>query len=129
MAIYGNQLQFFTEQFRNFEYCSMKPNAVASYSQRTPLGTVRGVFQYMKRGELRRENDTLADVDVPTFWTKNKLVAGNFIVKDEELLRITNSADWFFEGGFYCYVLEHITGNTDKQTPHDYVDLGQNSYD
>lgn len=129
MAIYGNQLQFFTEQFRNFEYCSMKPNAVASYSQRTPLGTVRGVFQYMKRGELRRENDTLADVDVPTFWTKKKLVVGNFIVKDEELLRITNSADWFFEGGFYCYVLEHITGNTDKQTPHDYVDLGQNSYD
>lgn len=129
MAIYGNQLLFFTEQFRTFDYFSMKPNAVASYSPKEMLGKVRGVFQYMKKGELRRENDTLADVDVPTFWTKSHLVVGNFILKDDEIYRITNSADWLFEGGFCCYVLEHIVGNTDVQKPHEYVNLGQNNYD
>ena len=130
MAVYGDMLAFFSEQFRYFDYFTMKPNTVASYSAREPLGKVRGVFQYMKRGELRREEATLADVNVPTFWTRQKLKVGDyFIQKEDEIYRIVNPADWFFEGGFCCYVLESVIGNTDEQQPFEYVDLGQNSYD
>lgn len=127
--IYGDQLAFFPEQFRMFEYFTMSPNTVGSYSKRVSLGKVRGCFQYMKRGELRRENDTLADTNVPTLWTRRKLRAGDFIEANDETLRITNSANWLFEGGFYCYVLETVVGNTDKQTEHEYVNLGQDSYE
>jgi len=128
--VYGDQLAFFSEQFRYFDYFTMKPNTVASYSTREPLGKVRGVFQYMKRGELRREESTLADVNVPTFWTRQKLKVGDyFIQKEDEIYRIVNPADWLFEGGFCCYVLESVIGNTDEQQPFEYVDLGQNSYD
>lgn len=130
MAVYGDMLAFFSEQFRYFDYFTMKPNTVASYSAREPLGKVRGVFQYMKRGELRREEATLADVNVPTFWTRQKLKVGDyFIQKEDEIYRIVNPADWLFEGGFCCYVLESVIGNTDEQQSFEYVDLGQNSYD
>ena len=130
MAIYGNMLAFFSEQFRMFDYFHMSPEPGASYSKRDSLRKVKGVFQYMKRGELRRENETLADVNLPTFWTREKLKVGDyFIRKEDELYRIVNPADWLYEGGFNCYVLESVVGNSDVQKPFEYVNLGQNSYD
>ena len=84
----------------------------------------------MKKGELKRENDTLEDTNIPTFWTRQKLKVGNyFLQKDDELYRIVNPADWLFEGGFHCYVLETFVGNSDVQVNFEDVDLGQNSYD
>lgn len=130
MAVYGDMLVFFNEQRRSVNYFTMSPNIVASYSTRKDLGKVTGVFQYMKRGELTRENDTLADVNVPTFWTRQKLEVGNFFIeKDDEIFRIINPADWTFEGGFNIYVLETFVGNSDVQKPFKHVNLGQNNYD
>lgn len=129
MAVYGNMLNFFPEQFRSFNYYSMKAQPVASYSTRKNLGKVRGIFQYMKKGELSRQNDVLADVNVPTFWTKKTLAVGNFIEKDDELYRIVNPAEWLFEGGFHCYVMETFVGNSDVQVPDTEVNLGQSDYD
>ena len=130
MAVYGDQLAFFQEQFRDFEYFHMSPKVTASYTTRDNIRKVRGVFQYMKRGELRRENETLDDVNLPTFWTREKLKTGDyFIQKDDETYRIVNPADWLFEGGFNCYVLESVIGNTDQQKPFEHVNLGQNSYE
>ena len=128
MAVYGDQLAFFAEQFRMFDYFSMKPLPTGSYTPREDLGKVKGVFQYMKKGDLIRENDTEAETDVPTFWTRQKLVVGNFIQKEDELYRITSDYTWKFEGNFYCYSLETFIGSSDKQIPFDYVDIGQNSY-
>ena len=130
MAIYGDLLSFFPEQFRMVSYFCMKPLSVASSTEREDLGKVRGIFQYMKKGELKRENDTLEDTNIPTFWTRQKLKVGNyFLQKDDELYRIVNPADWLFEGGFHCYVLETFVGNSDVQVNFEDVDLGQNSYD
>lgn len=129
MAVYGDQLAFYAEQFRMFDYFSMKPHPVASYSQRVFLGKIKGVFQYVKKGDLIRENDTEADVNVPTIWTRTKLTVGNFIEMDEELYRISSDYPWKFEGGFYCYSLESFVGNSDKQEPFTDVNLGQNNYD
>lgn len=129
MAVYGDQLAFFAEQFRMFEYFSMKPLPNGSYSTRVPLGEIKGVFQFVKRGDLIRENDTEADTNVPTIWTRTKLKVGNFIVMDEELYRITSDYTWKFEGNFYCYSLETFVGNSDAQKPFEYVNIGQNSYE
>lgn len=127
--IYGDQLAFFTEQFRMFDYFSMKPLPVASYSQRVSLGKIKGVFQHVKKGDLIRENDTEADVNVPTIWTRTKLQVGNFIQMEDELYRITSDYTWKFEGGFYCYSLETFVGNSDVQQPFEYVNIGQGHYD
>ena len=130
MAVYGDMLVFFNEQRRSFKYFHMSPKPVASYSQREYLGNVTGVFQYMKRGELIRENDALADTNVPTLWTRQSLKVGDyFIEKGDETYRIVNPADWTFEGGFNVYVLETFVGNSDKQEPFEYVNLGQNDYE
>lgn len=130
MAVYGDMLAFFSEQRRSFKYFHMTPKPVASYSQREYLGNITGVFQYMKRGELIRENDALADTNVPTLWTRQSLKVGDyFIEKGDETYRIVNPADWTFEGGFNVYVLETFVGNSDKQEPFEYVNIGQNDYD
>jgi hypothetical protein len=130
MAIYGDMLSFFPEQFRQFDYFRMKPNTVASYTKREDVRKVTGVFQYMKKGELRREEDTQSDVNIPTFWTRQKLNVGEgFIQKEDELYRIVNPADWLFEGGFNVYILETFVGNSDVQEPFEDVNIGQNSYD
>lgn len=129
MGVYGDSLAFFAEQFRIFDYFSMNPLPVASYSKRVFLGRIKGVFQYVKKGDLIRENDTEADVNVPTIWTHTKLKVGNFIEMDGELYRITSDYPWKFEGGFYCYSLESFVGNSDAQTPFTDVNLGQNNYD
>lgn len=128
MAVYGDQLAFFAEQFRMFDYFSMKPLPTGSYTPREDLGKVKGVFQYMKKGDLLRENEVEAETDIPTFWTRKKLVVGNFIQKEDELYRIVSDYTWNFEGNFYCYSLETFIGNSDKQEEFDYVDIGQNSY-
>lgn len=128
--IYDDMLCFFQEQFRQFDYFRMKPNTVASYSKREDERKVTGVFQYAKKGELKRENDTESDVNIPTFWTREKLNVGEgFIQKEDELYRIVNPADWLFEGGFNVYILESFVGNSDVQEPFEDVDIGQNSYD
>ena len=129
MGIYGDQLAYFPEQFRMFEYFSMTPLPNGSYSTRVPLGKIKGVSQYVKRGDLIRENDTEADTNVPTIWTRTKLKVGNFIVMEDELYRITSDYTWKFEGSFYCYSLETFVGNSDAQTPHPYVNIGQHSYE
>lgn len=128
MGVYGDQLAFFTEQFRMFKYFSMNPLPVASYSQRVFLGNIKGVFQYVKKGDLIRENEVEADVNVPTIWTRTKLKVGNFIEMDDELYRITSDYPWKFEGGFYCYSLETFVGNSDAQEPFENVNLGQDDY-
>ena len=128
MAVYGEQLAFFAEQFRMFDYFSMKPLPTGSYTPRESLGKVKGVFQYMKKGDLIRENEVEAETDVPTFWTRQKLKVGNFIQKEDELYRITSDYTWKFEGNFYCYSLETFIGSSDKQIPFEHVDLGQNGY-
>ena len=128
MGVYGDQLAFFAEQFRMFEYFSMKPLPTGSYTPRESLGKVKGVFQYMKRGDLVRENEVEAETDVPTFWTRQKLIVGNFIQKEDELYRITSDYTWKFEGNFYVYSLETFIGNSDVQKPFDYVNIGQNDY-
>lgn len=128
MGVYGDQLAFFAEQFRIFEYFSMKPLPTGSYTPRESLGKVKGVFQYMKRGDLVRENEVEAETDVPTFWTRQKLIVGNFIQKEDELYRITSDYTWKFEGNFYVYSLETFIGSSDVQKPFDYVNIGQNDY-
>ncbi len=128
-CVYGDQLAFFAEQFRMVEYFSMKPLPAGSYTPRESLGKVKGVFQYMKRGDLIRENEVEAETDVPTFWTRKKLVVGNFIQKEDELYRIVSDWTWKFEGGFYVYSLETFIGNSDVQAPFEYVNIGQNDYE
>lgn len=124
MAIYGDQLAYFPEQFRSFEYCSMNTQTVSGYDSRTSLGTVRGVLQYLKKGELTQENDALSDVSIPTFWTRKKLILNNFLIIEDEVYKITNDINWLFQGGFYCYILETVTSNTDVQEAFTDVDYG-----
>lgn len=130
MAVYGEMIGFFPELFQTFNYFYMTPLTVAGFSERENEQTIRAVFQYVKKGSLKEEGYTLSDVDVPSIWTKSKLVNGWFIEdKDKNIYRIVNSSQWEQTGGFYLYSLETYTGNTDKQTEFIDVDIGIGDYD
>lgn len=128
MGVYGDQLAFFQEQFRRFDYFSMEAKPVAGYRKRVELGKIRGVFQYVKRGDLGREDETLAEETIPTVWTRTKLRVGNFLYIEEDNYRIVKPYTWKFEGNFYCYELELVVANTDEQKPMEGVNLGQGDY-
>lgn len=126
MAVYGNQLLFFSEQFRLFPVYTMNPLPSGSYTKRKFLGKVKGVFQFVKRGNLTRENDAEADVNVPVLWTRTKMDINKnlFVVHDDILYRIKGGDNWKYEGGFYSYLLEVFIGNSDVQKPTENVNLG-----
>ena len=128
MAVYGDMLAFFPEQFRMFDYYEVETKTVAGYTKRKSLGKIKGVMQYLKKGEYMRQNDTLADTSVPTVWTRTKLKAGNLLVIDGEDFRITNNQPWQFQGGFNCYILETFVASKDTQKPMPNVNIGQNSF-
>ena len=128
MAVYGNMLNYFPELMRQFDYFSMKPQPVASYSKREDLGKVTGVFQFVKKGELRIATDTIAETEFPTFWTKKELVVGNFMTIEGTDYRICNDFKWMYEGEFRVYGLETFVGNSDKQEPIPDVKIGPGLY-
>lgn len=128
MAVYGDILAFFPEQFRMFDYYEVEAKTVAGYAKRKSLGKIKGVMQYLKKGEYMRQNDTLADTSVPTVWTRAKLKSGNLLVIDGEDFRITNNQPWLFQGGFNCYILETFVASKDTQKPMPNVNIGQNSF-
>lgn len=127
--IYGDQLSFFTEQFRYVSYFKMPPNVVASFSRRTELGKVKGVFQYVNKSDYIKEADTLNAIGHTTFWTREKLDMGNFIEFEEQVYRLKGSYGWGMESGFYVYELAVVTGVIDTQEPMRDVNLGVRDYD
>lgn len=126
MAVYGGMLPFFSEQARRFPLYTMNPLPKGGYSKRIAVGYITAIFQYVKKGNLTRENDTEADVNVPVIWSRVKLdISKNlFIVNDDTLFRLKGGDNWYFEGGFYSYILEEFVGNSDSQVPHEDVNLG-----
>lgn len=127
--IYGDMLAFFPEQFRMFDYFHISPDVAVSYKTIEKLPPIKGILQYVKKGELRQENDTISNVNVPTLWTRQPLKVGDyFIKKDSETFRVIKPVDWLFEGGFCCYELSSVVGNVGDEQPFDDVNLGQNDY-
>ena len=131
MSVYGDTLCFFPELIRKYYYLTMLPKVGSSYGRLKILGAPRGAFQKVKRGELQRTNDTLSNVDVPTFWTRENLSIGNFFIQEKKgatMYRIVKNADFLFEAGFNCYELETVVGNTGTQKPIEGVNLGASDY-
>lgn len=116
MAVYGDVLSAFPEQFERFEYFEMKPKGTVGYYPRKSLGFVTGVFQYVKRAVFEQAGDTLSEIKVPTLWTRKKLSVGNWINSSGTALRIVKEYNWKKQGGFIAYELEEAATITDKQS-------------
>lgn len=129
-GIYGDLLTHFVEQFREVSYFYMKPNTTSGFTNKTDLGKVRGVFQFVKQSELKQQDETLSDVAVPTFWTRGSLSFGNYFISfDDQTYRIKNRNKWNFEAGFNCYILELVTNWSAKSEPHEDVRTGADDYE
>lgn len=134
MAVYGDQLAFFHEQFLTFRNYSLQPETVAGFEKRVLIGRFSGVLQELKGGELVVEGETLNATEVPTLWTRAYIKPNTFVVPDkgdyaDGLYKVTNAASHKHQGNFRVYTLQLVTGSTDEQTENEDVDFGGNSYD
>lgn len=134
MAVYGDQLAFFSEQFIRIKNYSMEPNTVAGFKERVFICDFRGVLQELKGGSFDKEGETLNETEVPTIWTRKNLKTGTFIVPDEGdykgiIYRITSPQGFKKPGGFYVYTLQRVVGSTDEQKVNTSVDYGVSAYE
>lgn len=118
-GIYGDMLAYFPELMRVYYNFTMEPLASGGYEERSTPVKIKGILAFVRSGRIVMENDTISSTDRPFFWSRRKLTPATFISDtlslDGKIYRICEDSDWTYEGGFYPYELQTVTGNTDTQ--------------
>jgi hypothetical protein len=123
-------LLLFPELFITVSSFNMRPKTVGGYTTRTDVVSVRGILQNVRAGDLGIEEETLADINIPAFWTRAVLALDAYIeLADGSLYKRTKNNNWKREGAFTVYVLETVVSTTDNQVPDTAVVFGVNQYD
>lgn len=129
MAIYGDMLSFFPELKKRYVYFRARPLVGGGYGPRTNVGTITGILQYVKAGDILKQNDTEADVEVPAFWTRTKMLMDSYLEDEDGVIyKRTKPTDWKNHGNFYVYVLETVVGILDEQPSNPSVSVVNGRY-
>jgi hypothetical protein len=129
MAIYGDILSFFPELKKKYVYFRARPLTTGGYGTRTDVGTIVGILQYVKSGDILKQNDTEADVEVPAFWTRTKMHMDSYLEDEDGVVyKRTKPNDWKSYGNFYVYVLETVVNILDTQTSNPSVSVVNGRY-
>lgn len=117
MAIYGDMLAFFPELKRKYVTFRMAPQVKGMYGPRANEGTIIGILQNVKYGDIVKQGNTEADTEVPVLWTRAELLIDSYI-EDEDgvVFKRTRPSDWHNYGGFRAYVLETVVGASDQES-------------
>lgn len=115
MAIYGEMLLSFPEQFRSFTYFDMPALINDSYGTRTNISTIQGVVQNAGT-DIKDSNGNIVKTDEMNIWTMANLIHGRFIEFNSIVYRIIPGNDWPTEGGFYSYTIKKLVGSNGTST-------------
>lgn len=116
MAVYGEALLAFPEQFRDFSYFDADPKIGDGYEARENEKRGSGVI-HTATSRVKDTNGNLTLLRKYSLWTDKKIGAGAFVEFENLVYRTMSDADWPTEGGFYEYDLEKVTGSTIRKTP------------
>jgi hypothetical protein len=112
MAVYGEMLLHFPEQFREFTYFDMIPLENAGYTvdpnftPRTLIGILQNSTTMVKEG-----NGNIVTQANEFLWTANLLDMGKFVQFGATIFRIIPANDWVTEGGFTQYTIQRLVGD------------------
>jgi hypothetical protein len=129
MAVYGNMLAAFPELMRNYEVFKMAPRIGAGYNERHDKRTVRGYMSWRKSREMGIEGDARMRNDRGTFWEqhhwsigKSQIEQGDYVELKNRLFIFVEDDDFGMEGGFSRWLIQQVSGNTDRQVTNTKVD-------
>jgi hypothetical protein len=133
-GVYGDNLSFFPELLAPYKIYAMKPRIGAGYDPRQAVLDVTGhVFRNLGGKEtiitkLRTENQ-VAQFYTPDIIPSSLIKQGLYLEDDGELYTFVKDNNFAREGTFTVHDLQLVQGNTDVQTPHPAVNLGQKSFE
>jgi hypothetical protein len=116
MAVYGEALLAFPEQFRDYLYFDADPKIGDGYEGRENVKSATGVVQ-TATSRAKDSNGNLVISRNYKLWTATKLGAGKFVEFEGLIYRVMTDADWPNEGGFYDFDIEKVVGSTIRKTP------------
>lgn len=129
-GVYGDVLSFFPELMQMVTTFTATAKSGGGYYKHTDSREIIGVLQHVKKGKFQKDGDVASDVLTPMFWTEESLGRNAYIETDTgDLYRRVQNGSWFREGGMYVYVLEAVTGVSEKQETDPKIDLGLTRYD
>jgi len=116
---YGDMLSFFPELMHPCTLFSMQPKPAGGFYPRTDIKHIKGIVLFVRDGKILEQNDTIAAVDTPYLWCREKIILAGFMVEDDnpdDIYRVCEGNPYKKEGGFWMYMLQNVVGNTDTQT-------------
>ena len=127
-GVYGDMLAFFPELIKSYDRFTAQPKAVAGNEKRVSKGTIRGILQAMKGGDLPVQGELLTQTNVLTFWTRGELDKEDYIARDGVTYKRTKDNDWQEFGRTNIYILESVSGTFDDNVRNTAVTFGKEHY-
>jgi hypothetical protein len=130
VAIYGDQLAFFSELLEEHVVFKMDPKLSAGYGQRYDQRVVTGYFSWIKSGKMGIEGDLRTENENATLWTLDEtdgrgvVEQGDYLEKDGFLLVVNHGDGYEREGGFAVHSLQLVPAFTDRQQRDEGVNIG-----
>lgn len=111
MGIYGDSLTAFSEQFRDVDYYNQDPTINAGFENKTHSVTKRVIIHSTGKKAVVGSNGNLVYVNRKEIWHSKELIPGYFVSFDNDVYRINEENNWYFEDGFYKYGISKVVGN------------------
>lgn len=133
IQVYGDMLAHFPELLYDHEVFFMPPKLRAGYGERVVKFIVRGYIARDRAGYMAHASELLTENQLATFYAyadipRGDIRKGLFTEDNGQLFRFTASMVYAREGGCSQYILQLVTGNTDKQVPHDAENIGPGEF-
>ena len=133
-GVYGDTLASFPELLSSYTIFSMEKRIGAGLGERKPV--FEDVLGYVARTQGGKES-TISDLrnenEQAVFYCFDDMPSGSikqglYIEDNGELFTFVMSNNLAKEGGFAKHSLQLVSGNTDRQKPHQIVNLGVNEF-
>lgn len=128
-GVYGDMMSFFPELIEQYDVFYMRPSVGAGYGNRVLYKTVDGYLARDRGGDIAGITDLMTENQKASFFAYATIPTGDieqglFVEDSGQIFRFTFNNTYANEGGCSEYRLQLVSGNTDKQVSHDYVNLG-----
>lgn len=125
MSVYGLSIECFPELFVTVEYFNQDPKINAGFENKTTPQEIRVIFQSTGNRAVKDNNDNIVYVNKKEIWCSTELQPGYFISQGEDVYRISQENNWFFEDGFYKYGIDKVVGDDGSLTNEPDYNLGE----
>lgn len=128
MAIYGDILLHFSEQFVRVPYFNMEPKHIAGFVKDEDYILKNVILHNIKPNTVEENNGLLVYTASFDVWSRQVLNEGWFILVEDTTYRLRKSNNWNRYAGFFVYDAVALVGD-DGQLENDVsVNLGEGQF-